>query len=104
HRAVFDVTPILSGDPAQKGRGSRRALGDGTGSWSDQKSIPPPPGMDGAAPCFFGTSATIASVVISRPATEAAPCSAWRTTLVGSMIPFDTRLPYSPVCASKPKA
>ena len=23
-----------------------------------------------------------------------------RTTLVGSMMPFDTRLPYSPVCAS----
>ena len=68
-----------------------------------QKSIPPmpPPGPPGIARlCFFGNSATIASVVISRPAMEAAPCSAIRTTLVGSMMPFDTKLPYSPVCAS----
>ena len=35
---------------------------------------PPPPGIAGL--CFFGSSATIASVVISRPAMEAAPCSA----------------------------
>ena len=53
--------------------------------------MPPPPGPASPAP-----------VVISRPATEAASCSAARTTLVGSMMPFDTRLPYSPVCASKP--
>ncbi|GIX15602.1 MAG: hypothetical protein KatS3mg118_3561 [Paracoccaceae bacterium] len=41
------------------------------------------------AAAFFGSglSATIASVVISRPATEAASCSAVRTTLVGSMMP-----------------
>src|SRR5262249_25226103 len=74
---------------------------------SDQKSIPPPipPAPGGmAGVCFFGTSATIASVVMSRPATEAASCNAVRTTLVGSMMPFDTRLPYSPLCASKPKA
>jgi spermidine dehydrogenase len=32
---------------------------------------------------FFGSSATIASVVTSRPATEAASCSAVRTTLAG---------------------
>jgi hypothetical protein len=71
-----------------------------------QKSMPPippmpppaPPGM--AEPCFFGSSATIASVVISRPAIEAAPCRATRTTFVGSMMPFETKLPYSPVCAS----
>src|SRR5437868_10464108 len=50
----------------------------------------PPPGPPGIAGlCFFGTSATIASVVMSRPATEAAPCSAARTTLVGSMMPFE---------------
>ena len=49
---------------------------------------------------FFGSSATIASVVIKRPAIEEASCSAMRTTLVGSMMPFDTRLPNSPVCAS----
>ena len=38
----------------------------------DQKSMPPmpPPGMAGAA-SFFGSSATMASVVTSRPATEA---------------------------------
>jgi hypothetical protein len=54
----------------------------------------PPPGPPGIAGlCFFGSSATIASVVISRPAMEAASCSAVRTTLVGSMMPFDTRLP-----------
>jgi hypothetical protein len=33
----------------------------------------------------LGLSATIASVVISRPAIEAASCKAVRTTLVGSM-------------------
>jgi hypothetical protein len=33
---------------------------------------------------FFGTSAIIASVVRSRPATEAASCNADRTTFVGS--------------------
>src|SRR4029077_12278814 len=67
----------------------------------DQKSIPPipPPGPPGgmAGGCFFGTSATIASVVIRRPATELASCRAVRTTLVGSMMPFETILPYSPV-------
>ena len=65
-----------------------------------QKSMPPPgpPGM--ARLCFFGSSATMASVVMSRPATEAAPCSAARTALVGSMMPFEMRLPYSPACAS----
>ena len=33
--------------------------------------MPPPPGIAGAA-SFFGASATIASVVINRPATDAA--------------------------------
>jgi hypothetical protein len=42
---------------------------------------------------FFGFSATIASVVISSPAIEAASCRAVRTTLVGSMIPLDTKSP-----------
>src|SRR5258707_8234899 len=36
---------------------------------------------------FFGFSATIASVVMSRPAIEAASCSAVRTSLVGSNDP-----------------
>jgi hypothetical protein len=49
-----------------------------------------PPGI--AAPGFFsGFSATIASVVISSPATDAASCSAVRTTFVGSMIPAFTK-------------
>ena len=48
--------------------------------------MPPPGGIAGGV---FGSgfSATIASVVINRPATEAASCSACRTTLVGSMMP-----------------
>ena len=37
-----------------------------------------------------GFSATIASVVTSRPAIEAAACSAKQTTLVGSMMPAFT--------------
>lgn len=41
------------------------------GVWA-QKPMPPPPGMAGAAASFFGSSATSASVVMSRPATEAA--------------------------------
>jgi hypothetical protein len=39
----------------------------------------------------------MASVVISSPAIEAAPCKALRTTLVGSMTPWLVRSPYSPV-------
>jgi len=51
--------------------------------------IPPPPG--GMAGVFFsGRSATMASVVMRRPATEAPFCSAQRSTLVGSMMPFLT--------------
>ncbi len=42
----------------------------------------PPPGAAGSS--FFGASATIASVVIIRPAMDAAFCSAERVTLVGS--------------------
>jgi hypothetical protein len=46
-----------------------------------QKSIPPmPPPPDIAGGCFFGGSATIVSVVISKPAIEAAPCNAARST------------------------
>src|SRR6476620_5736525 len=63
----------------------------------------PPPGMSGEPKSFFGLSATIASVVTSRPATELASCKATLTTLAGSMMPFPIRSPYSPVWASKPK-
>ena len=48
--------------------------------------MPPPPGIAGAA-FFFGASATMASVVIMRPAIEAASCSATRTTFAGSTMP-----------------
>src|SRR5437588_8098943 len=44
---------------------------------------------DGGWAFFFGNSATMASVVISNPATDAASCKAERTTLVGSMIPLE---------------
>ena len=64
--------------------------------------MPPPPGIAGAE-ASFGTSATIASVVISRPATEAASCSARRTTLAGSMMPFSTCRHTLRSAASKPK-
>jgi len=77
-----------------EGRGTSRALLVLGGSSTDQKSmppIPPPGGMAGAGVCFFGASATIASVVTSRPATEAASCSAARTTLAGSTMPLSTR-------------
>ena len=45
-------------------------------------------------PFFFGASAMAASVVISRPATEAASCRAVRTTLAGSITPAETRSTY----------
>ena len=65
--------------------------------------MPPPGGMPAPAPWFFfGTSATMASVVISSAATEAAFWIATRTTLVGSMMPLEIRLTYSPDCESKP--
>ena len=64
--------------------------------------MPPPGGMAGPPAFFFGTSATMASVVISSAATEAAFWIAMRTTLVGSMMSLETRLPYSPFCESKP--
>ena len=65
--------------------------------------MPPPPGGMPPPPVFlFGTSATMASVVINSAATEAAFWIATRTTLVGSMMPLDIRLTYSPVYESKP--
>src|SRR6266852_4359586 len=88
-----------------KGPGLRPGLVSFRNRRPDQKSMSPmpPPGPPGIGGDFFlGSSATIASVVTSRPATLAASWSAARTTLVGSMMPFDTRLPNSPVWASKP--
>ena len=64
---------------------------------------PMPPGGIAGVVFFSGFSATIASVVTSRPATEAAFCNARRTTLVGSIMPALTMSTYSRVCASKPR-
>jgi hypothetical protein len=52
--------------------------------------IPPPPWECSS----FGNSATMASVVRIRPATDAAFCSAQRATLVGSTTPISMRSPY----------
>jgi hypothetical protein len=62
--------------------------------------MPPPPAP---APFGSGLSATIASVVINRPATDAASSSAVRTTFAGSMTPNLNMSPYSSVWALKPK-
>ncbi len=62
-----------------------RAVGADPGCFG-QKSMPPD-GIGGTGASFFGFSATIASVVISSPAIEAASCSAVRTTLTGSITP-----------------
>jgi hypothetical protein len=43
--------------------------------------MPPPGGMPGAG-FFSGFSATIASVVMSRPATEAASCRSYVSSFV----------------------
>ena len=74
-------------------------------SMSPMPPIPPmpPPGGPPADALRSGRSATIASVVISSAATEAAPCSAVRTTLVGSMMPAAIRSLYPPVCAPAKK-
>jgi hypothetical protein len=56
--------------------------------------MPPMPlmsGIAGAAPAGAGLSATIASVVINRPATEAASRRAVVTTLAGSTMPAAMR-------------
>ena len=52
-----------------------------------------------AGASFFGRSAISASVVSISAATDAAFCSAVRTTLVGSMTPALTRSSYSSVAA-----
>src|SRR4029077_15466130 len=62
----------------------------------------PPPGGIAGADLSSGLSATMASVVSIRLATEAAFCSAVRTTLVGSMMPAFSRSSYSSAAALKP--
>src|SRR5260370_24526651 len=83
------------GSPVATSNRAQNSMSSWWGPW-------PCPGRGGGG--GFGSSATIASVVISRPATEAASCSAVRTTLVGSMMPFWIRLPYSPPSPSYPNA
>src|SRR5205085_4415907 len=75
------------------------AGGEVAGPQKSMPPMPPPGGMPPPPPpeFFFGSSATMASVVIRSAATEAAFWIAARTTLVGSMMPLETRLPYSPV-------
>src|SRR5437773_6966549 len=74
---------------------------------SNYMSMPPMPPMSGMPwpwpPAFFSStnSATIASVVSIRPATDEAFCSAVRLTLVGSITPISTISPNSSVCALK---
>lgn len=58
-----------------------------------------PPGGIVGADSFFGASATETSVVMSRPAIDAAFCSAERTTFVGSKMPIFIMSPYSSVWA-----
>ena len=56
--------------------------------------MPPMSGMPWApAASSLGSSATMASVVSNRPATEVAFCSARRVTLVGSRIPISSMSP-----------
>src|SRR5207342_3922558 len=55
--------------------------------------MPPPPWPPPIGSSFFGSSDTIASVVIMRPAMEAAFCSAVRVTLVGSRMPMASMSP-----------
>ena len=55
--------------------------------------------MSGAAGCFSGISATIASVVNTMEAIEAEFCRAERTTLAGSIIPAAIISWYSPLMA-----
>src|SRR5437868_9468047 len=64
--------------------------------------MPLPEGIAGGD-FFSGMSATIASLVIMRPATDEASSRAVRTTFVGSMIPALSMPRYSPDCASKPQ-
>ena len=90
---IFDQKSMPHPKPAVAGFGPQS---DGRPSGLpifDQKSMPPmppPPGIAGGA-SFFGSSATIASVVMSRPATDAASCNAVRTTLAGSTMPASSR-------------
>ncbi len=86
-----------------RGRTKKKATADGGhkanegppggGRIMDQKSASAMPAGERAGLSSAGASATVASVVRIRPATEAAFCSAVRVTLVGSITPISTRSP-----------
>jgi len=63
-------------------------LRGGAGKFVDDQKSMPPPGIAGADASFLGFWATIASVVTSSPATDAASCNAVRTTFAGSITPW----------------
>ncbi len=65
-----------------------------------ESEVDPQRGPDGAPRQSYGEIS--ASVVSKSPATEAAFCSASRTTAVGSRMPASIMSKYCPVCASKP--
>ena len=83
---IAQVGTISANGDAEIGRFLAEAMQKVGNEATVQKSIPPP-GIAGAEASFLGVSAIIASVVTSRPATDAASCSAVRTTLAGSMTP-----------------
>ena len=56
-------------------------------------------GMAGAGGASSSTSVIIHSVVIMRPATDAAACKAVRVTFAGSGSPNASMSPYSPLAA-----
>src|SRR3989442_8765739 len=72
-------------------------------SSTDYIPIPCPP-CAAESSLSFGRSATIASVVSIKDATDDAFCRAKRDTLVGSMTPALNRSSYWPVAALKPNA
>jgi hypothetical protein len=74
-----------------------RSARPGTGY---QKSPMPPGGIAGAADFGSGLSVTMASVVSTMAAIEAAFSTAERVTFAGSTIPNDSMSPYWPVITS----
>jgi len=78
------------GEPAQRSDEASVAVYMSMSPMPPMPPIPPPPPIGLSS---FGASATIASVVRMRPATDAAFCSAKRVTLVGSSTPISTMSP-----------
>ena len=82
-RYALTTIPKESAEPEAR---LHRALAALSGAMGGALGISAVLGIAGA-PCFLGASVIKASVVTSTPATDAAPCSATRTTLAGSRIP-----------------